>query len=204
MDFIDDEGFNPHLNNNKGDDLDVIAKKNKKIERFLFSGLGIIFIVIILIGAILYKQLKDEVISYNNATESMKATGNDKKEILIAYYKYLSAEKQCDKESVNELLTKDSLSVVRLTCANMLSEMKCYENRDYKIAVSGNSGVVYLIPFSQKIENPIFFTKENSIWKVDLKKMSEGLTMSGSSCDSGWSWRNEKLKEEFLNLYNID
>jgi hypothetical protein len=128
----------------------------------------------------------------------------DEAEIRWAYLKYLEAEEKCDIELVNELITNKSREIVRWTCSNMKNEMKCYKGRGYEIRYAGESGVVYLTPYSRSIENPFFLTKEDGAWKIDLYRMSNGLAMAGSTCDSGWGWRDDALRNEFCSFFSED
>jgi hypothetical protein len=138
----------------------------------------------------------------NNQTKNNTNISDDTLAINKVFSDFLSAEARCDIDTAVNLITKKSKKIVNFTCSNMNAERKCYVGRPYKIKHNQNSGVLYILPFSHKIENPFFFTKENGEWKIDLYKMSNGLTMLGSGCDSGWAWSNINLKNEFCSYFN--
>lgn len=125
----------------------------------------------------------------------------ENEKVRALFNSYISAGKSCNIDLANSLITEKSKEIVRYTCSNMANEIKCYEGRGYEIKVKGDNAILYLTPYSRKIENPFFFTKKNGEWKIDLYKMSNGLVMSGSTCDSGWGWRDLKLQEEFCSFF---
>lgn len=141
------------------------------------------------------------LITQTNPNDKIKQPANDKEAVEMVYKKYLQAGKECDIKAVESLVTKKSNDIANFTCSNLADEIKCYEGREYRIRVQADSAVVYLAPFGHNIENPMFFTRENGQWKLDLYKMSQGLTMVGSGCDSGWNWRSRELKEHFCSFF---
>lgn len=114
---------------------------------------------------------------------------------------FMQAELDCDIETANSMITKESLEIVRFTCGNMAGEAQCYVGRAHKVIVKEDTAILYLTPYSRSIENPFFFKKENGEWKVDFYKMANGLVMAGSGCDSGWGWRNIETWQEFCSFF---
>ncbi|OYT54950.1 MAG: hypothetical protein B6U72_01105 [Candidatus Altiarchaeales archaeon ex4484_2] len=129
------------------------------------------------------------------------STTNEKEKIINLFNTYLNAGKNCDINLSKSIITEKSKEIVHYTCSNMADEVKCYAGRDFEIHTKQDTAVLYLTPYSHKIENPIFFTKENSEWRIDLYKMSNGLIMVGSTCDSGWGWRDLRLRDEFCSYF---
>ncbi|OGF27488.1 hypothetical protein A2331_00820 [Candidatus Falkowbacteria bacterium RIFOXYB2_FULL_34_18] len=159
-----------------------------------------IFIILLFIG---YSFFDVNKIPKN---EESKQVNIDEEKIAInkVFSEFIAAEAYCDITTANKLITEDSKKVVKFTCANMDAEQKCYQERLFKINYKGNQGVLYIDPFNQEKENPFFFTRENDEWKIDFKRMSEGLVMKGNKCDSGWDWRNTDLRDEFCTYFKKD
>ena len=61
--------------------------------------------------------------------------------------------------------------------------------------------IMHFNSFSKKEGWPFFFAKENGEWKIDFNKMSFGIAMGGGGCDTGWSWRNDEIVEEFCGYF---
>ncbi len=159
--------------------------------------IGITILVIIIIAAVY------SIWGTHDDTFPEISTGYSDEEAKVekVYLSYLSAGEKCDISLTESIVTERTKEIVHYTCSNMANEVKCYIGRDYEVKVKDNVAVIYLIPFNHKIENPFFFTKEDGSWKVDLYKMSNGLVMSGSTCDSGWGWRSQELADEFCNYF---
>ena len=163
----------------------------------IIIGIGITILVII-IAIVVYS-----IWGTHDNTFPEISTGYSGEEAKVekVYLTYLSAGEKCDIPLTESIVTERTKEIVHYTCQNMADEVKCYVGRNFEVRVKDDTAVVYLIPFSHKIENPFFFAKENGEWKIDLYKMSNGLVMGGSTCDSGWGWRNEELADEFCNYF---
>jgi hypothetical protein len=125
----------------------------------------------------------------------------DDLEIRKVFEQYIAGGAICDIDGAYELISEASKDIVHFTCQNYQAETRCYENRDMAVRVTGDTGVIYRVPFSHQVENPVFFVRENGEWKIAFSKMAFGMAMSGSTCDSGWSWTNEKLPAEFRGYF---
>ena len=148
-----------------------------------------------------YKSVKCQNNKCVDARFTSLITDEEEEEIENVFNIYLNAGENCDIGLANSVITEKSKEIVRYTCSNMANEVKCYTGRNFEILAKQDIAVLYLIPFSYQIENPIFFIKENGEWKIDLYKMSNGLAMGGSSCDTGWGWRNDEIAEEFCGYF---
>ncbi|MFH1447909.1 MAG: hypothetical protein ABIG39_03530 [Candidatus Micrarchaeota archaeon] len=128
-------------------------------------------------------------------------TEGDKSAVIGVFNKNLDAMKNCDIELHNALVTKESLEILHPTCSNMRNERKCYVGKAVSVLVRDDEAVMYFPPFNHKEGWPIFFAKEDGKWKIDYHKMAFGISMGGSGCDTGWSWRNQEIKDDFCSYF---
>lgn len=163
--------------------------------------IAIIIIAILLVIIAVFYFMRENV--FIPEAEGPSRYTTEEAEVEQVYLNYLKAGKNCDMDLAYSIITEQSKEIVHFTCSNMANETKCYRDREYEIRVKGDNAVVYLSPFSYNLENPFFLSKENGEWKLNLYKMWAGLVMMGSICDSGWSWRNLELREEFCS-YEIE
>lgn len=169
--------------------------------------IGVLIIAIIIIIIFIFNPgllgkikffIKGDVIEDRGASTTY--TGEEEA-IEKVYSSYLKAGKDCDIDLAYSIITEKSKEIIHYTCSNLENETKCYRGRDYEIIINGDDAVLYLTPFSHQIENPFFFSKENGEWKLNFYKMWAGLVMAGSTCNSGWGWRNQELADEFCDYF---
>ena len=128
----------------------------------------------------------------------------DTEKIGIVFNAFLEAEKNCDIDLANSVLTEKSKEIMHYTCSNMIAEYECYKDvtdNDYEIYVKNDKAILHFNSFSHKEGWPFFFTKENGEWKIDFYKMAFGISMGGSGCATGWGWRSEEMVEEFCSYF---
>ena len=128
----------------------------------------------------------------------------DTEEIENIFMMFLKAEKNCDINLANSILTKRSKEIMHYTCSNMAAEYKCYKDitdNDYAIYIKDNKAILHFNSFGHKEGWPFFFEKENGEWKIDFHKMAFGISMGGGGCATGWGWRNEEIVEEFCSYF---
>jgi len=124
--------------------------------------------------------------------------------IESVFNSFLLAEKNCDIELANSVLTEKSKEVMHYTCSNMSAEYECYKSitdDDFEIYAKSDKAILHFNSFSNKEGWPFFFAKEDGDWKIDFHKMAFGITMGGSGCATGWGWRNEEIVEEFCGFF---
>lgn len=190
-------------------------KSHKLLSCSFYKKLMKIFWLFIFLTFLLYSCSEEKKIVENNVNnenkeidiqlKSTSETDNlmttDEIEIREIFERYIEGSKNCDIDGAYELISEASKEIVHFTCQNYLAETKCYENQSMAVRTKENIWVIYRTPFSHMVENPVFFIKENGIWKIAFNKMAFGMAMSGSSCDSGWNWINEKLPKEFCSHF---
>ncbi|MCK5475170.1 MAG: hypothetical protein KAI71_01125 [Candidatus Pacebacteria bacterium] len=139
--------------------------------------------------------------NYNNEKFYKKT---DEEKIKILFGTFLLAEKNCDINLANAVLTEKSKEIMHYTCSNMSAEYKCYKDitdNDYGIYVKNDKAILHFNSFSHKEGWPFFFEKENGEWKIDFHKMAFGISMGGSGCATGWGWRSEEIMKEFCSYF---
>lgn len=130
--------------------------------------------------------------------------GTDIEKIEDVFNAFLEAEKNCDIDLANSVLTEKSKEIMHYTCSNMAAEYKCYKDvgsDDYKIYRKNDKAILHFDSFSNKEGWPFFFAKENGEWKIDFHKMAFGISMGGGGCATGWGWRNEEIVNEFCGYF---
>lgn len=165
--------------------------------------LSVIIIICLLIIAFVITNMILRAL-YHEPGNSLELYGNpdtDEGQIESIYLAYLKAGQDCDIDEAFSMITEKSKEIIHYTCSNLKNETKCYIGRDHEIKINGDNAVLYLTTFNHKIENPFFFSKENGEWKFNFYKMWAGLVMAGSTCDSGWGWRNNELRQEFCEYF---
>ena len=167
----------------------------------IFIALGIIIIgeyqKILLNKSFLFEK---QVILTTDKTEYQ----TDTEKIENVFMTLLVAQKSCDIELSNSIITKRSKEIMHSTCSNMAAEYKCYKDvtaYDYEIHIKNDKAILHFNSFSHKEGWPFFFAKENGEWKVDYHKMAFGISMGGSGCATGWGWRNEEIVEEVCSYF---
>ncbi|MCK5123272.1 MAG: hypothetical protein KAQ87_03960 [Candidatus Pacebacteria bacterium] len=125
----------------------------------------------------------------------------DTEKIEDVFMMRLEAQKNCDIELSNSIITEKSKEIIHSTCSNMANERKCYVRKDFKILAKSDTAILYFSPFNHKTGWPFFFAKEDGKWKIDMHKMAFGITMGGSGCATGWSWRDDEIVEEFCGYF---
>lgn len=160
--------------------------------------IGIVIVILIAVAVYyIFINPKDRNTSFLANPEYF----SDEEAVTSVYKSYIEAGQNCDIDLANSIITEKSKEIIHYTCSNLKNETKCYIGRDYEIRINGDNAVLYLTPFNHKVENPFFFSKENGEWKINFYKMWSGLYMAGSTCDSGWGWRNQELADEFCSYF---
>jgi len=162
----------------------------------------IFLIIIIAIGYVLIN--KDAIFNFNNNTPQNTVTNSapDERSVKEVFEMNLEAAKNCDIELSNSLITEESKKIIHSTCSNMANERKCHINKEMAVLTKENTAVLYFPPFNHDEGWPFFFAKEDGEWRIDYYKMSNGITMLGGGCDTGWGWRSEDTQKEFCSYFS--
>ena len=145
-------------------------------------------------------DILEEVNLITNKTEHQ----TDEEKIESVFSTLLLAEKNCDIDLENSVITEKSKEIIHPTCSNMAAEYECYKNitkDDYEIYIKNDKAILHFYSFSNKEGWPFFFAKEKDEWKIDFHKMAFGIAMGGSGCATGWGWRNDEIVEEFCGYF---
>lgn len=126
---------------------------------------------------------------------------DDEEKIEIVFNTYLLAEEKCNIDLANSVITEKSKEIMHYTCSNMVAERECYAGKTPTIFAKEETAIIYYPPFNHKEGWPLFFARENGEWKIDFYKMAFGIAMGGSGCDTGWSWRNSEIIDEFCSYF---
>ena len=148
-----------------------------------------------------------DILCQNNKCVDARFTSlitDEEEKIESVFNTFLLAEKICDIDLANYIITEKSKEIMHYTCANMATEYECYKNitgDDYKIYAKNDKAILHFDSFSNKEGWPFFFAKEEGEWKIDFHKMAFGISMGGGGCATGWGWRNDEIVEEFCSYF---
>lgn len=177
------------------------------IFMFLNNNIFRILVVIAIIIFFTWFQYYNNYIIDKEKTEVslINYTKNEKssEESLVynVFESYINWWKNCDIELAYKIISEKSKEIVHFTCQNYKSEVICYESKDMNVKIKDNKAIIYRVPFSHKVENPVFFIKEDWGRKIEFSKMAFWMTMLWSTCDSWWWWRNQELAQEFCSYF---
>lgn len=164
-----------------------------------------IIILTVLIAIIWYslanKETLFDFLKNNESPDTITDLPLDEQLVKEVFEMKLEAMKNCNTELANTLITEESKEIIRFTCSNMTNERKCYINKTTIVRIKENKATLYFPPFNHGSGWPFFFTKENGQWKIDYYEMSNGITMLGSGCNTGWAWRREETRDKFCNFF---
>jgi hypothetical protein len=143
------------------------------------------------------RNIDDFIEETNNSQEL-----NDKEKISNIFLLNMRANAGCDNSARNKVIASDSISLISKgsSCSKMKREAECNPQEDYEIEINGDKAVLYYLPYGHSGSNPYFFLLEDGSWKIDYLKMSKTISMVGSGCSSGWSWRSDG-KSYFCSMF---
>ncbi|MFH2027833.1 MAG: hypothetical protein ABIJ08_01725 [Nanoarchaeota archaeon] len=159
-------------------------------------------LIILVIITLIIASFMDDISKIGSRDKINYEKKEDSIKVIRVFEDYIFAGENCNIELAENLISKKSKEIIHFTCENFKAEVECYKNIEYEIKTKDNTAMLYLTPFSHNVENPFFFIKEESKWKIDFYKMANGIAMKGNSCNSGWNWKNDKIKKEFCSYFD--